>query len=122
MQQLVQAPCQRFELRGAVLNHAITSLKSQRETEELQFDKVSMFARLCRQTGEQVEELFAAPRFVMKRDEQTVRGPCAAATTGRECGGFVERGAQAIACADDRFDRHGRVLRARLKTPDFRDE
>ena len=112
---------QRVELRVAVVEHAIAALEAERETEVQQLEQVEMLAWLLRQAFEQVEEFLAAPRLVVERHEQAVRRPHAAAPR-RQRGRLVERRAQAVARADDRFRRHAGLLRPRLELPDLDDQ
>ncbi|ABA52807.1 hypothetical protein BURPS1710b_A1206 [Burkholderia pseudomallei 1710b] len=119
--RLRELAAHRVELRAAVVEHAVAPLEAEREAEVQQLEQVEMLARLLRQPLKQMEELLAAPRLVVERHEQAMRRPYAAAPR-RQRGGLVERGAQAVARADDRLGGDARLLRALLELADLDDE
>ncbi|MCY1379803.1 hypothetical protein D9M69_675570 [compost metagenome] len=74
-----------------------------------------MLRRVLRQLGQQLEELLATPGLVVERDQKAVRRPHPAAAPRRKRCGLVQRGAQAVARAQNRFIGNAGLLRAQLE-------
>ncbi|MCY1510647.1 hypothetical protein D9M68_450340 [compost metagenome] len=118
---LQQPLLERLELRATVVDDAKAPLEAHRQAEVDELDEVQVLLRVLHQPRQQLEELLAAPGLVVEHHEQALRRPDAAAPR-RERRGLVDRGAQAVARADDHFGRDAGLLRARLETPHLVDQ
>lgn len=71
-----------LKLGAAVIQNPIASLEAQQQAVVDHLQQQNVLARVLRQARQQLEELLAAPGFVMERHQQTVAGPDAAAAPG----------------------------------------
>jgi hypothetical protein len=104
--ELQQARLERLQLGAAVVDHAVAAFEAQHHAVVQQLDEVDVLVRRLHQPGQQLEELLAAPGFVVQGHEQAVVRPDTCRSPGRLGGGFVEHGADAVARADDGFHGH----------------
>ena len=61
-----------FKLGAAIIQNPIAPFETEQQAVVDHLQQEDMFTRVLRQTRQQLEELFAAPGFVMKRDQQTI--------------------------------------------------
>jgi hypothetical protein len=101
-EHLGQPLAHRGELGAAVLLHPVAPLEAQRQDEVEEFEQVAMGRGVFGQLAEELEELLAAPGFVVELHQQAALGPHLVAPRGVG-GGFVEEGAQGVPGGDQVF-------------------
>ncbi len=69
---LPQALFDGFKLGAAIVQHAVAAFKAEQQTVVDHLQQQNVLARILRQTRQQLEELLAAPGFVMKRHQQPI--------------------------------------------------
>jgi hypothetical protein len=104
-EHLGQPLAHRGELGAAVLLHPVAPLEAQRQDEVEEFEQVAMGRGVFGQLAEELEELLAAPGFVVELHQQAALGPHLVAPRGVG-GGFVEEGAQGVPGGDQVFVGH----------------
>ena len=115
VQDREQALLQRLELRAAVVDDAEASLEPERQAVVHELEEVRVLLGVLRELGQELEELLAAPRLVVERDEKAVARPHARTAPGRLRSGLVERRAHAVARAQDRLVGDAERAGARLE-------
>ncbi len=119
---LQQALLDGFQLRAAVIHDPVTSFEAHLQAEVNQLQQRNLFTRRLRQARQQLEEFLPAPGFIVKRHQQAAARPDAAPAPRSQRGGFIQRGAQAVAGADNRFIRQPGALAVHLKLADLVDQ
>jgi hypothetical protein len=61
-----------FKLGAAIIQHPIASFEAEQQAVVDHLQQQNMLARVLRQARQQLEELLAAPGFVMERHQQAV--------------------------------------------------
>src|SRR5262245_14757642 len=94
--------------RVAALDHLILPGEPECQTEVLQLHQIDMSRRVLTDAIEHLEELLAAPRFAMERDEQRLLRPVALSAPRRREHGFIQARAQHVSRRARDFAGHAR--------------
>ena len=96
-QDLRELVAHRFELRAAVVDDAVAALEAEHQRAVDQLEQVAVGLGLLGQPRHQLEDLLAAPGFVVEHGQQAVLRPHAGAAPGRVGSGLVDHRAQHVA-------------------------